>query len=596
MAFQTPITIREALKNIEANRYLLPAIQREVVWSKDQIARLFDSLMRDYPIGSFLFWNVEEENSKEYTFYEFMTRFHQLKNRHLRRHELTTKRSLIGVLDGQQRLTALNIGLRGTYSERRYRSWAHIESNYPKTHLYLRLDQPADQNDLGMEYDFRFLTPESAINDTGRHWFQVSDMLNLDPDVGVDEYLEDTQLTGQGSKFPRRTLRRLERVIHRDRVINYFLEPSQDLDKVLNIFIRVNSGGTVLSQSDLLLSIATSQWKELDARDAVHGLVDELNDIGRGFNIDKDMVLKSGLMLNDIPSVAFQVRNFNASNMSKLEASWDKVSDALRKSVRLLADFGFSDRTLTANSVVIPIAYYLHKRHVPESYFTHDSHAFDRDAIRIWITRSIIKSGVWGSGLDQLLVALRQVIANHGTDRFPVVELEKVLALRGKSLTFTEEEVRELATMSISDRRVFSLLSLLYPGMDLRNDFHVDHVFPAALFTKTKLRNGGVAEDQIDVMIDAYNRLPNLQLLEGPVNQSKQDKLPHIWAEAHIPDEGARAAYFHRQMLGTLPTTVTGFMDFYEARLERVIERIGEVIGFSKTLAEEVPDPVTSPN
>jgi uncharacterized protein with ParB-like and HNH nuclease domain len=50
MAFQTPITIKQALKNIESNNYLLPAIQREVVWSKDQIVRLFDSLMRDYPV------------------------------------------------------------------------------------------------------------------------------------------------------------------------------------------------------------------------------------------------------------------------------------------------------------------------------------------------------------------------------------------------------------------------------------------------------------------------------------------------------------------------------------------------------------------
>ena len=57
MAFQTPITIREAVEQIHAKRYLLPAIQREVVWSTDQIQRLFDSLMRDYPIGSFLFWH-----------------------------------------------------------------------------------------------------------------------------------------------------------------------------------------------------------------------------------------------------------------------------------------------------------------------------------------------------------------------------------------------------------------------------------------------------------------------------------------------------------------------------------------------------------
>lgn len=314
--------------------------------------------------------------------------------------------------------------------------------------------------------------------------------------------------------------------------------------------------------------------------------MDELNGIGQGFSFDKDMILKSGLMLNDIPSVAFQVRNFNTSNMSKLEASWDRVSEALRQTVRLLADFGFNDRTLSAKSVVIPVAYYLYKRRVSDSYFTHDSHAADRGAIRTWVTRSLIKPGVWGSGLDQLLVALRHVIAEHGLDGFPVVELERALAQRGKSLAFTKEEIRDLASMSFNDRRVFSLLSLLYPGMDFKNSFHIDHVFPAALFSKTKLRNADVPDDQIDIMMDAYNRLPNFQLLQGPINQSKQDKLPHAWAEAHIPDEGARADYYQRQMLGTLPTTVTEFIDFYDARLERVVDRIGEVIGFNKAESE----------
>ena len=88
-------------------------------------------------------------------------------------------------------------------------------------------------------------------------------------------------------------------------------------------------------------------------------------------------------------------------------------------------------------------------------------------------------------------------------------------------------------------------------------------------------------------MLDAYNRLPNLQLLEGPVNQSKQDKMPHVWAEGHIPDEGARAAYYQRQMMGSLPTTVTEFRDFYDERLERVVRRIGEVLGISKS--ERIP-------
>ena len=75
MAFQTPITIKEAIDHIHNNRYLLPAIQREFVWWPHQIERLFDSLMRGYPIGSFLFWRVDPETAKDYSFYQFITNY-----------------------------------------------------------------------------------------------------------------------------------------------------------------------------------------------------------------------------------------------------------------------------------------------------------------------------------------------------------------------------------------------------------------------------------------------------------------------------------------------------------------------------------------
>ncbi|WP_218020502.1 DUF262 domain-containing protein [Rhodococcus zopfii] len=75
--------------------------------------------------------------------------------------------------------------------------------------------------------------------------------------------------------------------------MNYFLVTDQDPDKVLEIFVRVNSGGTTLSYSDLLLSMATNQWKELDAREEVRSLVRELNtNAGRQFSFSKDVVLK----------------------------------------------------------------------------------------------------------------------------------------------------------------------------------------------------------------------------------------------------------------------------------------------------------------
>ncbi len=57
MAFQTPLTIAAVVRDVQRRRYVLPAIQREFVWSDDKICALFDSLMRGYPIGSFLFWD-----------------------------------------------------------------------------------------------------------------------------------------------------------------------------------------------------------------------------------------------------------------------------------------------------------------------------------------------------------------------------------------------------------------------------------------------------------------------------------------------------------------------------------------------------------
>ena len=193
-------------------------------------------------------------------------------------------------------------------------------------------------------------------------------------------------------------------------------------------------------------------------------------------------------MLSNIPSVAFRVTNFNSTNMSILEEKWDEISNALRLGTRLLADFGFSDRTLTADSVLIPLAYYLYKQFATESFLTLGSRAADREQMRRWITRSLLKSGIWGSGLDGLLLALKPSCKTRRTSSFPVTELETAMATRGKSLAFVDEEIRNLSTMSFSDKRLFSFLSMLYPGMDFKNTFHIDHVFPANAFSKAKLR------------------------------------------------------------------------------------------------------------
>jgi uncharacterized protein with ParB-like and HNH nuclease domain len=77
MAFQTPLTIKEVLQHVEHRDYVLPSIQREFVWKPDQIIDLLDSLMRGYPVGSFLFWKVNAGNSTRFRFYDFVRDFHE---------------------------------------------------------------------------------------------------------------------------------------------------------------------------------------------------------------------------------------------------------------------------------------------------------------------------------------------------------------------------------------------------------------------------------------------------------------------------------------------------------------------------------------
>lgn len=67
MPFKNPITVAKALANISSNRFVLPAIQRAFVWNRDQICMLFDSLMQGYPIGSFLFWQIDKSNTHDYS-------------------------------------------------------------------------------------------------------------------------------------------------------------------------------------------------------------------------------------------------------------------------------------------------------------------------------------------------------------------------------------------------------------------------------------------------------------------------------------------------------------------------------------------------
>lgn len=183
--FQTPITIHQAIQNIEKRFYLLPAIQRKFVWYSTQIEKLFDSIMRDYPINSFMFWKIAEDNIKNnFKFYEFLKTYRQFYKDNNEPIDTKSFRDCQAVIDGQQRLTSLYIGLKGSYAYKMPRKWwADNETCLPTRYLYLNLSHSLDvddkDNERNMLYDFEFLN-------------ELDDSMLIAIDTGKGEVLQTT--------------------------------------------------------------------------------------------------------------------------------------------------------------------------------------------------------------------------------------------------------------------------------------------------------------------------------------------------------------------------------------------------------------------
>lgn len=589
MGFEKPITIGKVIEGIRSSDYVLPAIQREFVWDAEQIEKLFDSLLRGYPIGSFLFWEVEPEHLGEFQFYRFMDNYHQ---RDLKRNLPINLKgrptSVIAVLDGQQRLTALNIGLRGWYAEKlRHYRW-DSDHAFPKRRLYLNLLGPTE-DDMEFKYEFKMLRKkdvEAAGED--KHWFLVGDIMEFGDYQETFDYCIDHNLIRGGNKFPHHTLGALWLIVHEQPLINFFLEEEQHLDKVLNIFIRVNSGGTILSYSDMLLSIATAQWQEKDARQEIYGLVDELNDVGEGFDFSKDFILKASLVLSDIRAIEFKVDNFNRQNMLNIEAQWEGIKRALRLTTKLLASWGYSRQTLVSNNAVIPLAYHLYKRGFPAKFVESKHYKSDRDTMRRWLMMALLKRTFSGQS-DNVLRAIRRAI--QGADsQFPADAIFDELRGTPKSMLFDEAELEALLDYRYYQNYTFTVLALLYPWLKFDQHFHMDHIFPRSMFDEKELVKWGISLEEREHWQDHKDALANLQLLQGLPNQEKSDQEFEAWLQDTHPTPSDLTAYRQLHLIPDVDLSFDKFPQFVKTREALIKESLRELLeiksGVSRILSD----------
>lgn len=573
--FQTPKTISQIIGEINSNRILLPAFQREYVWSAPQVEALFDSVMRNYPISSMLFWKVKDDAKNKYKFYQILRYYRECYHTHNDVFNTNYVNDFHAVLDGQQRLTSLYIGLCGSYAYKRNRAWwQDTESNLPTRHLYLNLSRTLNPEQSDAMYEFLFLDKAQTIekelyeDNNGNKWFKVSDIINLyNPlaDRDIDEFSEDYNLT----KDEKKILRRLEHQINNAALINYYEEDTSNPDEAVNIFVRINSGGTPLTMSAILMSMLTASWKTKDARTEISSLVDAVKNLG--FDITQDYVMKALLVLfhND---VRFRLKNFSNKFIEQTEENWEKVRECILSLFNLLKRFGFGGNTLTSHNATMPILFYLYYSQKYAGICEQISLKKDRERIRVWLLKAILLK-VFGGSSDSAISKGRKSMVNIADENglitgkafndFPSNLISSELSMT----SVTEEELEGILMTQKDSSYSFAVLAILFPQLDYANKFHMDHMHPMTAWN---------ADDHSR---EIHNSILNLQMIDGNENMSKNDGPLEDWVNDQIAAGVSVDQFYANHLIPKgVSLNISDFNKFVEARREIIINKLNEIL------------------
>lgn len=503
-------TIIETLEDINSGKMFLPAIQRKYVWGESQIVRLMDSILLNYPIGTFLYWNVKGEtiNEKQYSLYEFIKNYHE-RDFYINEHAPNpiTKDQITAVLDGQQRLTSLYIALQGSLSMKLpMKRWNNDEA-FPKKELFMNLKCNNSSDDGELTYEFAFLTKkEIERKDTEKLWYKVKDILTYKTTEDVMVSLVSSN--GWNDPTIMKNILALHRSLVTAEIINYFEVKKESIDDVLDIFIRVNSGGTVLSKTDLLFSTVISHWDK--ARDEMEDLLKIINSIGEKYKFTNDFIMRSCLYLLEL-SINLKVENFKRDSVLKIKIKWPEIRTAIIDTVKLLDEFGFNSENIISYVAISPIVYY--------KYNGGEFDTSSKKELKKYFVIAQVKQ-IFGAASNSALTLIRDVLREKPKE-FKLSTLSGIRFTGDRNLRFSESELASLFELEIG-AYTFMILSLLYPNVKYsQKDFHQDHMHAQALFNDKSLADLSIDKDKREEWQKSKNKLANLQILEGRENESK---------------------------------------------------------------------------
>ena len=507
----------EALDFARERNLLLPDIQREYVWDVSDIEALFESIVYGYPIGSCIFWKTNRNiiNNNKPNLYYFFSKFEKERTKNEKAPEVLTKEcDYYIVLDGQQRITSLNIALNGSYKY--YKGGRGHNRSNPKSwvekELYYNLDfyvQNVEEDDEHPKKRFVFLTDDEAKN---QNVYKVKYLLKYDTLQAFIKFMYQ-------SDYEDKIIDDLSKLFSRlhdasgNGLVHYYCINENSYDGALDIFVRVNSTGRKLSKSDLLFSTLIDGWK--DGKDHVEKTLGVMNSKGDGFTFSRDYLMRLCLVLVDAdPNL--KIKNLTRPTVQAIRDNWDIIDSSLDKLSSLLVDIGLSDETLTSYNATMPIAYYLYKGGEIKD-------ADSKKEARKFLSVSLAKR-LFGVASTQALSKTRNVLKNLDCKHiaFSLKLFENATLFGGRTFTIDENELDRWLDTYEKGQSTYILLSLLYPNIKLSQvAFHQDHCHPYAGFENKNIAVLGLDDEKVKEWQKKRNLLPNLQFLEGAENESK---------------------------------------------------------------------------
>lgn len=411
-----PDTVEDLLPDLNS-RIFLPGLQREFVWNPSQIEMLFDSLVRDYPIGVLIKWNVRRAR-EEYYAYEFIQNHiadsgrvpQSLKDEGYIRNndradDVTNADGLI--IDGQQRLNSLYIGLFGsivTYTggTGNTRDEAHY---WDKKELCVNLlahpEHDSDELEGSFEFGFKQTDKLSDYDEFGyersrgvhKFWYPVPNLIAPDGMVHrqqdgrdnardqVDNASIDVDTTTR-EKFREITLLVVDSLYRN--VLNAELsttEVKHETEDVKEIFQRINVQGSEPRPYQLMLSRLMTTWPyvsdgSFNPRDKVEQWSEQFKHDYPEYEaeIDRDMFMRYAYYLVDGDLAGkSSVNDLSKSDIETMRQKWigspDGVRTAdfewfttgLRRAFDTLTGIGFSNRTMDSVPYVTLLAKFFYE-------------------------------------------------------------------------------------------------------------------------------------------------------------------------------------------------------------------------------------------